>query len=179
MLVDADSYLLELTRYVVLNPVRAGMVESAGDWPWSSYRASTGDADAPPWLEVDGLLAQFGTRRSRAVAAYERFVRDGIFADSIWHNLNLNRQTFLGDDAFVARAHKRAAQRPDDVNIPRAQRRPPAPPLKVIATNHTDRDDAMAAAWATGEYSYAQIAKHFGVHFTTVGRAVRKRHQQS
>lgn len=177
VLVDADSYLLELTRYVVLNPVRAGMVAAAVDWPWSNYRATTGEVDAPAWLEVDGLLAQFGTRRSRAVAAYERFVRDGVGADSIWQHLN--RQAFLGDDAFVARAHKRASQRSDDVNIPRAQRRPPAPPLNAIAAKHTDRNDAMIAAWATGEYSYSQIAEHFGVHFTTVGRVVRRHHKQS
>lgn len=177
VLVDADSYLLELTRYVVLNPVRAGMVVAAADWPWSSFRATTGDEEAPAWLEVDGLLAQFGTCRARAVSAYERFVRDGIGADSIWQHLK--RQAFLGDDAFIARAHKRASRRPDDVNIPRAQRRPPAPPLSAIAAKHIDRDDAMVASWATGEYSYTQIAEYFGVHFTTVGRIVRKRHQRS
>lgn len=47
ILVDADSYLLELTRYVVLNPVRAGMVASPAAWQWSSYHATTGEADAP------------------------------------------------------------------------------------------------------------------------------------
>lgn len=51
---------------------------------------------------------------------------------------------------------------------------PRAALLKAIAKAHPDRDAAMRAAWATGEYSYAQIAAHFGVHFTTVGRAVRK-----
>ena len=172
ILVDADSYLLELTRYVVLNPVRARMVKSAGRWPWSSYGATTGEADAPAWLEVDGLLAQFGTLRSRAVAGYERFVQEGRGADSIWQHLN--RQVFLGDDAFVARAHKRGSLRPDDINIPRAQRRPPAPSLDAIAAVYADRDAAMRAAWATGEYSYAQIAACFGVHFTTVGRVVRR-----
>lgn len=40
ILVDSDAYLLELARYVVLNPVRAGMVEGAQDWPWSSCRAA-------------------------------------------------------------------------------------------------------------------------------------------
>jgi REP element-mobilizing transposase RayT len=171
VLVDADSYLLELTRYVVLNPVRARMVKLPGAWPWSSYRATTGEADAPAWLETDGLLAQFGGRRARAVAAYERFVQEGIGVDSIWQHLN--RQVFLGDDAFIARSHKRASRRPDDINIPRAQRRPPAPSMKAIAKANPDRNDAMRAAWATGEYSYTQIAAHFGVHFTTVGRIVR------
>jgi putative transposase len=61
----------------------------------------------------------------------------------------------------------------DDINVPQAQRRPPPPSLEAIAAAHTDRDSAMVAAHRTGEYSYAEIAAHFGVHFTTVGRAVR------
>jgi putative transposase len=47
ILVERDSYLLELTRYVVLNPVRVGMVRDAGDWPWSSYLAMLGAEPAP------------------------------------------------------------------------------------------------------------------------------------
>lgn len=172
ILVDADSYLLELTRYVVLNPVRAHMVDSPAKWPWSSHQAVMGEVDAPAWLESDGLLAQFGARRARAVAAYEKFVHEGMEGEPIWRHLN--RQVFLGDDAFVAGARQRAGRRPDDINIPRAQRRPPAQPLDAIAKAHPDRDTAMRAAWATGEYSYTQIATHFGVHFTTVGRIVRR-----
>lgn len=91
-------------------------------------------------------------------------------AEPVW--IHLNRQVFLGDDAFVAGAHQRAGRRPDDINIPRAQRRPPAQPLDAIAKAHSNRDIAMRAAWTTGEYSYAQIAAYFGVHFTTVGRIV-------
>jgi hypothetical protein len=71
------------------------------------------------------------------------------------------------DDTFVAKVHKRASARPDDLDIPRAPRRPPARPLKAIAKAHPDRNDAMRAAWAT---SYAQSAEHFGVRFTTAGR---------
>jgi len=63
ILVDGDSYLLELTRYVVLNPVRAGMVELPGDWRWSSYLDMLGVRSAPHWLATDGLLAQFSILR--------------------------------------------------------------------------------------------------------------------
>lgn len=121
--------------------------------------------------DADGLLAQFGTRRSRAVAAYERFVRDGIGGDSIWGGLK--GQVFLGDDAFVRRM-QRLAKRSDDINIPRAQRRPPPPSMASIAEKYPDRNQAVRIAWRTGAYSYAQIAEHFGVHFSTVGRAVRR-----
>ena len=67
ILVDKDSYLLELSRYVVLNPVRARMVRDAGDWPWSSYLSMTGQADSPEWLQTDAILAQFGEQRNDAV----------------------------------------------------------------------------------------------------------------
>ena len=50
VLVQKDSYLLELARYIVLNPVRANMVRSPRDWPWSSYRATAGLIAAPDWL---------------------------------------------------------------------------------------------------------------------------------
>ena len=56
ILVDADSYLLEVARYVVLNPVRARMVRDPAKWPWSSYRAMIGAVEAPDWLATDGLL---------------------------------------------------------------------------------------------------------------------------
>lgn len=174
ILVDADSYLRELTRYVVLNPVRAGMVAEPAEWRWSSYRATVGADVPPPWLVIDGLLAQFGTRRAQAVQRYAAFVADGIGGESIWRNLN--RQVFLGDDAFVERmqnAHEALASAEADVNIPKAHRRPPAAPLSAIAATHSSRDAAMVAAHATGEYSYQQIAEYFGVHFTTVGRLVR------
>ena len=59
ILVDAYSYLLELARYAVLNPVRSHMVDSSAKWPWSSYQAVTGEVDTPAWLKPDGLLAQF------------------------------------------------------------------------------------------------------------------------
>ena len=50
ILVDGDAYLLELTRYVVLNPVRAGMVAHPGDWRWSSYLEMVGERSPPDWL---------------------------------------------------------------------------------------------------------------------------------
>lgn len=171
ILVDSDAYLLELARYVVLNPVRAGMVAEPEDWPWSNYRATTGAAPSPVWLAAGTMLARFAKRRPTAVRRYMAFVAEGKGAPSIWNHLN--RQVFLGDSDFIARTLTLQSDHSGDVNIPRAQRRPPAPPLAEIAASHRYRDLAMIAAHATGEYSYQQIADYFGVHFTTVGRVVR------
>ena len=56
ILVERESHLLELTRYIVLNPVRCGAVKYAGDWKWSNYRATAGLTSAPPWLQTDWTL---------------------------------------------------------------------------------------------------------------------------
>lgn len=171
ILVDADAHLLELARYVVLNPVRAKMVRQAGEWRWSSYRAMVDEEPVPPWLETAGLLAQFGVPHAEAVDRYKAFVAQGIGGDSIWRHLN--RQVYLGDDRFVVLMQAMQAGGEKDVNVPKARRRPPAPPLEAIASAYGGREAAMVAAHVSGEYSYQQIADFFGVHFTTVGRAVR------
>ena len=171
ILVDSDAYLLELTRYVVLNPVRAGMVKKPADWSWSSYRASVGMEPAAPWLAVDGLLAQFAKRRSLAQERYAQFVAEGIKAASPWSNLK--SQVFLGDEQFVQRMQAHLKSGKDDVQIPRAQRRPPPPPLAEIERHSPERNAAIVAAYVTGGYSYQQIADYFGVHFATVGKIVR------
>jgi len=85
--VDKDDYLLELSRYVVLNPVRAEMVWSAREWPWSSYRATAGQVSKPDWLEVDWSLAMFGRRRKSAIEGYKRFVKQGKGQPSPWNDL--------------------------------------------------------------------------------------------
>ncbi|MBL8512803.1 MAG: addiction module toxin RelE, partial [Betaproteobacteria bacterium] len=173
ILVDSDAYLTELARYIVLNPVRARMVKRAEDWPWSSYRASMGLEKPDAFLAVDSLLAQFGARRSTAQARYARFVLEGVGAESPWENLQ--GQVFLGSDAFVETMQARASHAlKRDLQIPKAQRRAPPPPLRVIEKSATDRDAAILKAYSTGGYSYQQLAAHFGVHFTTVGRIVRR-----
>lgn len=173
ILVDGDAYLLELTRYVVLNPVRAGMVGNPADWPWSSYRASAGLEPAAPWLAVDGLLAQFAGQRGRAQTRYVHFVAEGAKAVSPWPGLK--GQVFLGDELFVQRmqANMRVDAR-EDVQIPVAQRRPQPASLPEIERGAASRNAAIVTAYATGAYSYQQIADHFGVHFTTVGGIVRR-----
>ena len=175
ILVDSDAYLLELARYVVLNPVRARIVKKPGDWRWSSYRASIGQVPADSFLAIDGLLAQFAKRRSVAQARYTQFVSEGIKGASPWQQLK--GQVFLGDVQFVERMQASIAKRQRrDVQIPIAHRRPPPPPLKEIEQNASDRNAAIVQAHATGRYSYQQIADYFGIHFTTVGRVVRGKH---
>jgi putative transposase len=75
-LVHSNWHLLELTRYIVLNPVRAGIRATAGEWPWSSYRAAVGATDPPVFLSVEWILGQFGRELDAARTSYASFVSD-------------------------------------------------------------------------------------------------------
>jgi putative transposase len=75
--VDDEAYSLQVGRYVVLNPVRAGMVEEAVDWSWSSHRAMLGKVAPPPFLDVRWALGQFARKLDQAREAYADFVAAG------------------------------------------------------------------------------------------------------
>ena len=77
ILVEKDNYLLELSRYIVLNPVRVRMVRSAKEWPWSSYRATVGQAKPHPLLTTDCILGNFGKKKKDAQEKYRAFVLKG------------------------------------------------------------------------------------------------------
>ena len=74
VVIDADEYLKHLSRYIHLNPVRAGMVERCQDYPWSSYPVFGGYAKSPEWLETDWLLSLFDQNRKKAMERYREFV---------------------------------------------------------------------------------------------------------
>jgi hypothetical protein len=74
--VESDSHLLELARYVPLNPVRARLCDDPADWPWSSYRATLGMSRPLPFLAVDRVLGPFGLDRQRARTAFRHFVTE-------------------------------------------------------------------------------------------------------
>ena len=78
ILVQKEAHLLELSRYVVLNPVRAHMVKHIEEWQWSSYPLIIQDSFTPEWLDTDWLLGQFGKQRAAARRAYIQFVYEGI-----------------------------------------------------------------------------------------------------
>src|SRR6218665_1784982 len=77
LLVERDTYLLEVSRYIVLNPVQAGICASAAEWPWSSYSAVMGKAAAPSFLQVESTLTLFAQQTGPARRAYARFVEEG------------------------------------------------------------------------------------------------------
>jgi REP element-mobilizing transposase RayT len=171
ILVQKESYLLELARYLVLNPVRANMVRSPAEWPWSSYGYMLGNKEPPEWLDTDSILTRFSSTRSKAVQAYIEFVAAGIGLGSPL--LSVSHQLLLGDAEFVERYREWAADVPLR-GLSKTQRRLAALTLEEYKQRYPDRDEAMARAHFSTVFTMAQIAEFFKVSVRTVSRAVEK-----
>ena len=172
ILVQKESYLLELARYIVLNPVRAKLVTDAASWPWSSYILTLGTASPPAWLDTSFTLKKFGDNPADALTAYRQFVLDGIGVSSPL--LGAKNQLLLGDDSFIERFQE-ARPGAEMSGISRAQRGIQALPLQTYQDQYADRDEAIAHAYASNAYSFKEIAEHFKVSPTTASRAVKNR----
>jgi putative transposase len=102
ILCERDSYLLELSAYIHLNPVRAKLVKDPSEYRWSSYREYLKGGSGGL---VDGsfVLSQFSDVKGRAIGDYERFVKGQM---AVGHREDLYRvrdQRFLGDEGFIDR----------------------------------------------------------------------------
>jgi putative transposase len=186
ILVDQESYLLELARYVVLNPVRAGMVSDTHDWPWSSYRITVAPPNVPKpdWLASDTILRLFESGktlkdRSKAQQRYIDHVRAGVGLPSVWDALQ--GQVFLGDDRFVKKMMTKLAaaqtEKPSSQwrEVPVKQRKAVKKQLQAYEAEHAnDRNAAIQAAFASGQYTMHTLGEHFGLHYTSVSRIVKQ-----
>lgn len=171
VLVQKEAHLLELSRYIVLNPLRAGMVTSHAEWHWSSHHFMLDPAGKPAWLDRQWLLSQFGPTPDHAVERYRQFVAAGAGAQSPLRQTQF--QLVLGDDDFAAR-HRRRQQRTALADVGKSQRRIAVRTLPEYAAAYPDRDEAMACAYHSTAFTMATIGAYFGVTYKTVGRAVKR-----
>jgi hypothetical protein len=168
ILVEKEAYLLELCRYVVLNPVRAKAVKRPGQWEWSSYGTTTGKGVVPEYLTVEWVLGQFGDYKGKAHERYRKYVKEGIRGAGPWENLV--GQIYLGGEAFVKR------HQPDRVikEVPRKQTQARRPGLGELLGKKNDTDKGILKAYGVYGYRMREIAEHLGVHYSTVSRHLRK-----
>lgn len=179
IVVDKEAYLFELCRYVVLNPVRAGMVQHPKAWRWSSYRATAGLEKVPEFLTVDWVLGQLAKERQRAHQLYEALVQEGLKRESPWPELK--GQIFLGHSGFIDRIGGLLSNRGEIREIPRRQRYAARPSLGEIFRpehqRHRDRDVYRAHV----EYGYTlrEISDTLGLHYTTVSKIIKSLEHQN
>ena len=168
ILVEKESHLLEVARYVVLNPVRAKLAADAAAWAWSSYRATAGLERAPAFLGTARLLDHFGGWRARA--GYRRFVAEGMGAESPWQGLAA--PDVLGAAAFLERVQDLAGAVSDEV--PKRSRHFARPPLAELRDGSCERAEWMARALRDHGYTLAAIAAEAGLHYSSVSKIVKR-----
>jgi putative transposase len=176
VLVEKESYLLELCRYVVLNPVRAGIVKHPGAYRWSSYKSTAGLVKAPPFLTVHWILAHFGKRRREAQREYRRFVQAGMKGASPWEELKA--QCILGSKEFIEKLKPALKDKSKIKEIPREQRLAFRPSLEELlqpdqVAQKEDRNKAIEKAYVDYGYTLSEIARHLGLHYATIGRIIK------
>jgi len=151
--------------------VRARMVHSAIDWPWSSYRETIGQKVKPSWLHSDWLLAGFGQRKSKAIDAYQQFVSEGKGQPSPWEQLK--NQIFLGDEKFVESMQGLIESEKKLSEIPVSQRRSVPKELSYYAKKYKKRNDAIISAYGSGGYSLKEVGDYFKLHYSTISGIVK------
>jgi putative transposase len=175
IVIQKDSHLLEVCRYVVLNPVRAKMAEKPEAWKWSSYRATAGREISHPCLTVDWMLGQFSGKRRTAEQEYSQFVQWGINEETIW--TEVRGQALLGEDEFADSLVAHLRKHKDVPEIPKSQRYVNRPLLGKIFTEQVirdkqERDRNIVEAVEKHLYSQREIADHLGLHYTSVSRII-------
>ncbi len=179
VLVEKEAHLLELCRYVVLNPVRARHMKvfGPGGWPWSSYRATAGREAAPAFLTVEWILSRFGGGEKDSRRRYARFVAQG---KGVPPDLPVAKGGFiLGGDDFIESVKPRLALKRGHGEHPNRERhaaRPGLPSLFKASAREgkAARDTSILEAYTEHGYTLAEIGEFLGLHYATISRIVRQ-----
>ena len=177
ILVEKDSHLLELCRYIVCNPVAAGMVVNPAEYKWSSYSYTAKSIPQPDFLSLDWLLAQFSMERREARRRYREFVDDRIAGTIATPWGKLVGQVILGGESFVAEIQALLEDKKEIKEIPKLQRYPGRPRLAelfpaLVFQDKMRRNTAILEAHCSYGYTLKAIGDHLGIHYTTVSRVV-------
>ncbi len=175
ILIQKESHLLEVSRYIVLNPVRAKALKSPVEWEWSSYRGTSGKGKPHVCLTTDWILGQFATKRRQAEKRYSEFVMAGIGGEKIWKNVK--GQSILGEDEFIERFINHVKGYEEIKEIPKKQRYIGRPDLSEVLKAARGREETgRKAKEAVERYGYSQreVADYLGIHYSTLSRMMNK-----
>lgn len=175
ILVEKDSHLLELSRYIVLNSVRANIVSRPEQWPWSSYKGMLEKTQKEYFIKRDWLLLQFGSYSKAAMEVYRQFVLAGINKPDPWGNLK--NRIFLGSDKWIQQVSSKEEIKINCKEITRQERYFGRPELKkvfsTLITKH-QRNELIYKAHKQYGYTFTDIGKCLNIHYSVVSRAFRK-----
>jgi len=161
VMIEKQAHLLEVSRYIPLNPVRAGICAMPEEYRWSSYRATIGLEPVPAFLKIQPLLDQFGPPLAQARESFRAFVNEKEVTCP-WDRIK--NRLYLGSDEFIEQIHQESI----DEEIPAVQRLATRPSLDMLLPT----DQGLLNAYIQYGYTMKQIAQHAGVHYKTISRRI-------
>lgn len=198
ILVDKDAYLLQLSRYVHLNPAKAGIVEKPEHYLWSSYRGFIGKGKRYEWVEYSWILEQFGTDEQKASRDYKIFVDAGLKDEQGNPFITLHGRVILGDETFLEKTKKLLVGKRISREVVERKKLRMAPlPDKIITAvadtcgvkeeivtasggkNNKAKKIAMYLVYQYSGLENTEIGKLFGsIHYSAVSKAVTRLKQE-
>ncbi len=172
--VERDRYLFELTRYITLNPVDAGIVKHPADYLWSSYRPATGRCATPAFLSLETTLGLFGHDTLEAMQKYEEFVLEGMGRKL---EFEIRAGVLLGSDSFCAKLEREFLNAETKQGIPNGQKHAYRPKLSQIFSanmSRLERNEKIYAACRRYGYRQKEIADHLGLAYSTLNEILKK-----
>lgn len=169
--IEKELYLLEVVRYIINNPVEAGIVDHPRQWKWSSYHATAGVEKSPTWLRSDFILNLFSKEKKEAQIFYRKFIKESMSRESPYRELK--EGILLGSPQFVDDIWGRFHQAEEIKEVKKSERmigRPSLDDLFGEVTDKQERKRTIKMARIRAAYSVTEIANHLGIHRTTVSR---------
>jgi putative transposase len=176
ILIEKDDYLVDVSRYIALNPVRAGLAGKAEDWPWSSYRTTIGIEKPPVWLTVEWILGQYGADQKTSVACFKRYIEKGIGGE--YPTEALRGGWILGSERFMDKIQGLIKEKNETIEMPRPQRLLPRRDLDEIflkgARRGASREESIYRSYVESGYTMKEIADYLGMHYVSISRGIKK-----
>jgi len=179
ILADKGEYLLELARYIVLNPVKAGIAENPSSYKWSSYLETLGGRAAPEFFDVNSLLSLFSENLIEAREAYKEFVEYGLHREP---SFEIKAGIILGDDIFLSKIKNHAQHMKESKDIPKKQRFLSCPSLGELfddIENVNIRNKQVFKAVTEFGYLQKEVADYLGLAYSTISVIMKNAEEES
>jgi putative transposase len=184
ILIDADSYAMAVSRYIHLNPFRAGHVSDPRDYPWSSILEFVGNRVTQRWLKVDFVLSLFNENKAKAQLEYAAFVQDGVLNPPKNPIQDTESSLILGSQSFNEEIKKKMlAQKTISREVPAIAKLKQKATLEEISqtvesalgqNNRFTRDAAIFLTHTKSDYPLKEIARFHSLSFSAVNAISRK-----
>jgi len=185
ILIDKDAYCKELSRYIHLNPVRAGIVKTPLEYPWSSYRYFAGKDKKPEWLTTELVLGEFGGEGRKGFKNYREYVERGEAKEPENPLKDVIASTFLGGEEFINRIkiEHLVKKKIDRRNIPAIKtilKGPSPDAIEKAVIKEMDREyplfkkSCVYLSYQHSGLSLEEIGKYFGMQRSAVSQLSRR-----